>query len=322
MFSCKEGSNPADSSNDNHQHPPAQISDDIPYDKLGNVGRIAFSRTGPKGNNYSSICILDLVNKKNWTADGAYVAPQAPCISPDGTKLTYRGVTKGNWTIIASNVDGSDFHSFQDGSNTSYPSWGGSSDEIIFYKFLFGGNSMYQSANYNLNSAALVCNLSGLNGITSSGSTLSYFIFPQGKSIYKVMYPTYHFILSIPLETTWGIVCTPRYSPDSKFIAFAQMKTMNVNNYIYGAGGRIIISDVANQSMSTIYDWDATKVMSYAGNNDLSVCWSPDGQKLDFIKTLGDLSASVFVINVDGTGLTQVTTDQTVNDSDVSWSSN
>ena len=97
---------------------------------------------------------------------------------------------------------------------------------------------------------------------------------------------------------------------------------MNVNNYIYGAGGRIRISDVANQSMRTIYDWDATKVMSYAGNNDLSVCWSPDGQKLDFIKTLGDLSASVFVINVDGTGLTQVTTDQTVNDSDVSWSSN
>ena len=153
MLGCKDGSNPADSSNDG-PHPPAQISDNIPYDKLGNVGRIAFSRIGPTGNNYSSICVLDLVNKKNWTVDGAYVAPQAPCISPDGTKLTYRGIAKGNWTIIASNVDGSDFHSLQDGSNKSFPCWGGSSDEIIFYKFVFGSNSSFQQTNYNLNSAA------------------------------------------------------------------------------------------------------------------------------------------------------------------------
>jgi hypothetical protein len=79
----------------------------------------------------------------------------------------------------------------------------------------------------------------------------------------------------------------PRYSPDGTRFAW--------QSYRHGEGGDIFIADVSNPAGSQ------TRVTPYSGF--VSPTWSPDGSKLAFNSSPGDLWA----INADGTGLTQLT---------------
>ena len=59
----------------------------------------------------------------------------------------------------------------------------------------------------------------------------------------------------------------------------------------------------------------------WSGQNDISVCWSPDGSKIAFNKKEeGDFISHIYIINSDGSGLTQVTFAEGVTDRSISWS--
>ena len=57
----------------------------------------------------------------------------------------------------------------------------------------------------------------------------------------------------------------------------------------------------------------------YAEDNNISLCWSPDGSKIAFNKPEYDLCSHIYVINADGTNLVQVTSAAGVTDISVSW---
>jgi Tol biopolymer transport system component len=55
-------------------------------------------------------------------------------------------------------------------------------------------------------------------------------------------------------------------------------------------------------------------------NNDLEALWSPDGTRVAFTR-FGGATRGIWVMNADGSGLTQLTApDRPLNDHDIAWS--
>lgn len=330
-YSCKD-SIPSDSNSDNHPHPPAQIADNIPYDKLGDVGKIAFLRIGPHEDNYTAICIIDLAQKKNWTIDGANVAPQTPSISPDGQKLVYRGVafpgSLFNWSIMTSLIDGTNSQGMiNNGKEVLLPCWYFNSNEIIYIQIDGPEISIKSALLSDINNSKTLCNYN--NALGYLGIPISTFqsiygkpvLFEIGNSVYQISnFKRPELLFTIPTDENWNSIYTPRYSPDLKEIALIQEKRVLIENIYYASGGRLILYNIDTKEFKIIYEWDAQNSSSYCCGNELSLCWSPDGNKIAFCKTLGCLNSSIFIINKDGTDLTQVTNELNVNDSSISWS--
>ncbi len=326
-YSCKD-SIPSDSNSDNHPHPPVQITDNIPYDKLGNVGKIAFLRIGPHENNYTAICIIDLAQKKNWTIDGAYIAPQTPSISPDGQKLVYRGVafpgSLFDWSIMTSLIDGTNSQGMpNNGKSVSLPCWYLNSNEIIYIQIEGPEISIKSVSLSDINNSYTLCVL-GYLGIPISTFQSIYgkpILFEIGNSVYQISnFKRPELLFTIPTDENWNRIYTPRYSPDLKEIAIIQEKRVQIENIYYASGGRLILYNIDTKEIKSIYEWDAQNCTSYCCGNELSLCWSPDGNKIAFCKTLGGTNSSVFIINKDETDLTQVSNEINIYDSSISWS--
>jgi Tol biopolymer transport system component len=64
--------------------------------------------------------------------------------------------------------------------------------------------------------------------------------------------------------------------------------------------------------------WNEGAFISYVGY-EVNLTWSPDGSKLLLNVPKGDFVSSIFVINSDGSELTQLTSQQGVTDRCVSW---
>jgi dipeptidyl aminopeptidase/acylaminoacyl peptidase len=93
----------------------------------------------------------------------------------------------------------------------------------------------------------------------------------------------------------------PAWAPDGFRIAFANTVGTSV-----GGGIWVINSDGTG----------GARVPS-TQQNDVSPTWSPDGRQIAFVRSAGRFN-SLFVVNADGTGLKQVTTD--INVEDPEWS--
>ena len=61
-------------------------------------------------------------------------------------------------------------------------------------------------------------------------------------------------------------------------------------------------------------------LMRWSGGNNLSLAWSPDGQRLAFNRPESSTTGHVFVVSRDGARLTQITSTPGVGDRSVSWS--
>jgi Tol biopolymer transport system component len=81
----------------------------------------------------------------------------------------------------------------------------------------------------------------------------------------------------------------PAWSPDGKFIAFVSTRDGNFEIYVMDANGR----------HQTPLTHDVAK--------ELSPTWSPDGTRIAFSKETGPRETQLFVMNADGSGPTQIT---------------
>ena len=97
----------------------------------------------------------------------------------------------------------------------------------------------------------------------------------------------------------------PEWSPDGTRIVFGSDRTGDVDLYTMASDG----SDVVKLT---------------DGSNNRTARWSPDGQRIVFTRFLdpsaGGTDFELFVINSDGTGLTQITSNGAFRTTDADWS--
>ena len=97
----------------------------------------------------------------------------------------------------------------------------------------------------------------------------------------------------------------PAWSPDGSKIVFRSHRTGNGDLYTIGPDGTEL-------------------VRLTEGNLDTNPRWSPDGQRIVFTRFLDPFvegtEFELFVINADGSGLTQLTDDFTFSSSEADWS--
>lgn len=308
---CKEGSNPVIPDN------KLIFRDSIPFNLLGK-GIVCFQRIADEYN--EGVCIIDVNNQKTRAISGPF---NAPVISPDGAKIAYSGGTGSYellYDIFIMNTDGTkstDISLMKGGE--SYPSWSNDSKNLFYLNYYGGWTTLY-----DLNKNEIY------KTTTVPQTPFSYFepkgmIFYDGvgsgsKPTIKIFNTTTRNVSNLCTATGIWDIYTPRWSPDGTKIAFVQEKLDSMNNEFFNAGGIIQIYNTITSELSTIYEWTCDKHTHWAGDNELSICWSPDGSKLLFNRTNNGLESHIYIIDVDGSGLKQITSEPGVCDRSVSWS--
>lgn len=304
------------------------LNDNIPYETIFS-GKLSFQRT-PR-NSTNSIALIDPVKK---TAYSICIGGETSSISPMGDKIVFRGLGKTTWTAVTSSVyDGSlNYFELHDPVIwVNFPGFSYNGEEIFFVKRKIDGYYVFphylcSMGSDNLSNPYEYYNFK-LDEVPYSPFSHSIkensLIYSNGASIirFNLYSRKTDLIYKKEDKENLGAIYTPCYSPDEERIAFAIQKTRREGNIIYPAGGIIMIYDPLLKKSSIIYQWDVSdRLADICCGNELSVCWSPDGNKLAFSKTGSNFDASIFIINTDGTGLAQITNTPNVTDGSVSWS--
>ena len=112
-------------------------------------------------------------------------------------------------------------------------------------------------------------------------------------------------------------VYSPKWAPNETEIAC--MITEMDSAFIYRKINIVKMNpDGSNLKVLAAYDVNTNEL--WMGVSDFSLCRSPDGSKILFNVPESDLHSHIYVINADGSQVTQVTTLAGVYDISVSWS--
>ncbi len=313
FWGCKEKLNPI--------IPENQLSfeDNIPFDLLSN-GIISFERISNDGRN-QGVCIIDINNQRTKSINGLF---NAPVISPDGKKIAYSGNTGSSelsWDIFIMNTDGTESTdiSVMKGMET-YPSWSNDGKNLFYLNYYGQWTTFYNQSKTELYESTTIPQ-TPFSHFDSKGMIFYDGVENGTNPKIKIYDPSTQKLSDLYTSTIISDIYTPRWSPDGNKIAFVQEKMNTINNELFNAGGFIQIYNTITSELSKIYEWNCDKHTDWAGDNKLSVCWSPDGSKLLFNRTNNGLESHIYIINIDGSGVKQITSEPGICDRSVSWSS-
>lgn len=306
---CKEDSNPI------LPNTEFVFRDNIPFSLLSK-GIICFNRTSADLKS-SGVCVIDINNHKTKAISGSFYQP---IISPNGEKIAYSGFidfTNLIFDVFIMNIDGSESKDVSEISGSEkYPSWSRDSNNLFYLKY-----SGQWTTLYNLNKEPLYITsntkpLTPFSYFESKG--MVFYDYATGKSPAITLFdPITHSVDTIFSTGNEGYIYTPCWSPDGNRIAFAQVKFGTIE---FG-GGSIQVYNTITGELKIIYEWNCDDHKTFEpADNDLSVCWSPDGTQLAFNKIGNGYESHIYLINVDGSNLEQITTEPGVSDRSVSWS--
>ena len=315
-------------------------TDDIPYEALGS-GKILFDRADYGNQDNNGFYIIDIENKKTSGFKLSSLTLN-PSISPDGTKIvcslyaskyiyTYETLV---YDIFIMNTDGSGcFKVYQTEYQDRYPSWTidgskilvfsasrygplymqspieNASDRVELVKFYFDDDPYWfiePSGGFSMSPEQKIVCTNLINQIKGLLIIEPYI----GKSGVSVLLP-------FPENQNFE---SPVFSPDGSKIAFLVIETDPQYNW-NAVVVKTIDPDGSNLTELVRLATYKTPVYWMHHNRawDVSLCWSPDGTKILFTAPIEEYGCHLFVINSDGSGLTQVTDNFQAYDVDVSW---
>ncbi|MFC1540341.1 hypothetical protein ACFL41_02480 [Gemmatimonadota bacterium] len=294
------------------------LEEGVPFDKLGS-GKIVFDREG-------HVYVIDVAKRRSWWIDNLRnELTKAPMVSPDGSKIAFSLWTdSNNWDIHVMNIDGSDIQNISNHEGTDrQPSWTPDSNEVLFYYYV--DRTLYRQS--------LVSNPPDRQAIRDFSAEGSMYSPVSVSKNFKLVFCLSNRIHTMnldgtslnPIETEipGGILVgrSPCWSPDGQSIAcvlpgdWIDDQWTSLGVMVMDADGKNARS-LGNFEMNSYGGWYG----SLPGTNDFSICWSPDGSKLLFSKIDGYLTSHIYLINADGTGLSQVTFADGKWDRSLSWS--
>lgn len=239
-----------------------------------------------------------------------------PTWSPDGSKVAFRSNRDGNWEIYVVNVDGSSLRNLT--NNPAYdtaPAWSPDGSKMAFRSNRDGNSEIY------------VVNVdgSGLRKLTNNPGTVdelqtvsfTYLAWsPEGSKIALLasdLNSTYTNIASVSVATGELKLLTssvdrhgrPRWSPDGRQIAYDCKREDNWDIYV-------MTEEQLDPGVPVVH-----RLTDDPGRNWFPV-WSPDGRKIAFQSKRDDNNWEVYVINADGSGLSNLTNNP-ADDHGVTW---
>lgn len=306
------------------------IVDPIPYDILGS-GKLVFERV----NGYNGICIIDIEKGWAWSIGEGQVT-NGPSVSPNGDKIAYCDFTaigSSAYDVYIVNIDGTNLQRVSDISGQEYsPSWTPDGNHILFYSFLFapatGNQILYrQSPLINPTDLVPVVDFGKINPPTFYSPEGPASLSPKGKlairmegGIYTCDADGTNFskIIPQPLDSIYyNIFYSPSWSPDGNKLAALLLKS-KLSEILSVA---VIVFEPDGTKPDTLVTMPASGNSVWLGDNNYSVCWSPDGTKIAFTRPdAPDMGSHIYVIRTDHTGLTQVTNEPGATDRSLSWS--
>lgn len=314
-IACDKGT-PLEPTSPNHLHPP--LTDTIPYELLGQ-GKLVFQRLRQENTLLNGVYVIDIDEQRSWGIGGGIF--DGPAVSPNGQKIAYsRYETSGTiYDVHVMNIDATNNQniSFIEGQDRS-PSWTHDSNQILF--FVEGlpvdpNQPLYrQSPMPNPPDRVLIKNFSWEENVWGpfSVSPNSKLTFSESNGICTMDMDGSNLV-----HVTSQSGHSPVWSPDGEKIAYLSVFVDSVHIY---RSLEIIVMDANGNNPFSLAIFETNGWSSWSGRNDISLCWSPDGSMIAFNMKEGYLSSHIYIINSDGSGLTQVTFAEGVTDRSLSWS--
>jgi Tol biopolymer transport system component len=323
--------------------PPPEVPalESVSFGLLGS-GKIAFERIGG-GGSYGAIYVVDATAGRSTHVFDNTVA-FGPALSPDGRLLAYTHYNNSatNYDVYVANVDGT---GAQPATNFPQqegpPTWTTDGSRIVFV----AGD--FTSVIFNVFSQSLIPNPGNLiqfthfaagprgevicpiilgNEPTVSSSSQGLLAFAcQGMEIDIISpdgSPSASYAPSRNDRRNWPLVFAPKWSPDGARIAFIETISDSATNYsLVAVTVKVINADGTNATtIASAPGSNAPVLPRWAGLNNWSLCWMPDGSTLVFNVPESELVGHIWVVRSDGTGLTQLTSEPAAWDRSVSCS--
>jgi Tol biopolymer transport system component len=227
-----------------------------------------------------------------------------PCFSPDGTHLVFsrRSEATDHWELFTVATAGGEPQRLVRSPlpvSATRANWSWRNNQIAFT----GTSANGENALWLVNSDGSSPHRLDLRGVSAQVFYPSWF--PSGDQI-AVMDGQELVIKRIDLGTGVAVTVTdhqqvltgmPSVSPDGKWMVFAGQKN---------AGQRY---DQTKNSLWLVDEGGRLRNVESGAAQGRAPTWSPDGNRLTFESDRGGLDGryAIFVINLDGTGLTQLT---------------
>lgn len=314
FFACEERTTPSEEPVEEGLPP---LEDGIPFDKLGS-GRLVFHRQSETGNKYYGVYIIDIEERKSW---GILRGPAIPMASPDGSRIAFtKSADDTLFDVHMMNIDGSNIQNIShiEGQD-QLPTWTPDSNQVVFSVDAI----LYrQSAIPNPPDRQVIRDNHGEGFLSPFFVSKSFkLVFRGPRGIYTMNIDGTS-IGQIPTEIPEGYrLVMPCWSPDEQKIAY-----LLIGNWLDGryTSLKVMVMDADGSNVKCLADLETSSLGwgLLTQYYELRICWSPDGSKLVFNKFIEGYHLShLYLINVDGTGLSQVTFAEGVADWGVSWSS-
>lgn len=276
----------------------------IPYEELG--GKIAFYRIS-KG-----IVLIDADIKSTSilkTKDNVGIWKASVALSHDGSKIAYAGYhyTYDWYQIFTMNIDGSGIQKLTSASRHNFcPVW--SLDDARLFYIIGSSNvgSLY-IINTDGTGKTLITDLSveGRISISPNGEKIALAIKSAYNSQIYIMNLKGGNITKLTSSDSSTVHYSPGWSADGKKIVFISRHGPNESPHTEPYYFEIITVNTDGTGKKIVMH---LPFEGYPG--DVYVTWSPKGDKLAFNYGSGaenDHGMHIFLINPDGTGLTQIT---------------
>jgi Tol biopolymer transport system component len=321
--------------------PEVPSLESVSFALLGS-GKIAFERIGG-GGGYQAIYIMDATAGRSTHSFDNTIA-WGPALSPDGRLLAYTSYNSATlYDVYVANVDATGAqHVTNFPGQEGPPTWttdgarivvvGGDLTSLVNNVFsqspVPSPGNLTQLTHFANPPAGgqFVCPTIIDNDLTVSNSSQGLLAFAcLGMEIDILSAdgsPSASYVPSRSDRRHWPLVFSPKWSPDGTRLAFIETISDSATNYsLVAVTVKVMNADGTNAT--TIVSTpgpNAPAMGGWAGLNNLSLCWMPDGSRLVFNVPESDLVGHLWVVRSDGTGLAQLTSAPSAWDRSVSCS--
>jgi Tol biopolymer transport system component len=331
--------------------PPRPIApelESVAYDLLGS-GKVAFTRLGPTENQYHATYIIDgSARTSRYVLDTGLV--YGPALSPDGQKLAFNNLDLAHSAtlddVYIANADGTNVQLlWKRAGSEGPPLWSPDGTKILVAAAAPGN---YNPDIYSLSPAPDQPNPTRLTSFVVvdeesscpimddvdnrvSMSSKGQFVFPCVRFEINVLSSSGDLAAKYRSDRAnlshWESSMAAAWSPDGTRVAFIQAITDSdhgeeVGDEVTSLDLKLMDADGTNVTTISTFPVNGPEdvAFSWAGHGNFSLCWMPDGSRIVLSVPEGRASGHIWVVKVDGSGKTQLTSRASVWDRSVSCS--